>query len=104
MNELNQFTMENPNICKCGRGNVADGRFPMFYTASGIEFMLKGSELWIELSSYYNSHESWISILLNDDCFCVNFCFIGILLSFSSGDADISFSICFSNCGFFADL
>ena len=66
MNELNLFTMDNPNICKYGRGKVIDGRFPMFYTASGIEFMLKGSELWIELSSYYNSHESWISILLND--------------------------------------
>ena len=66
MNELNLFTMENPNIRKYGRGKVLDGRFPMFYTASGIEFMINGSELWIELSSYYNSHESWISILLND--------------------------------------
>jgi len=64
--ELKKITMDNPEIHKNGRGKVVDGRFPMFFTASGIEFMLKGSELWIELSSYYYSHESWISVLLND--------------------------------------
>lgn len=66
MAELKKITMENPKIRKNGRGKVVDGRFPMFFTASGIEFMLKGSELWIEFSSYYYDHESWISVLLND--------------------------------------
>lgn len=66
MAELNRVTMDHPEIRKNGRGRVLDGRFPMFFTASGVEFMLKGSELWIELSSDYFDHESWISVLLND--------------------------------------
>ena len=66
MAELKKITMDNPEIHKYGRGKVMSGRFPMFFTASGIEFMLKGSELWIELSSNYYGHESWISVLLND--------------------------------------
>ena len=40
MAELRKITMDNPEIHKNGRGKVADGRFPMFFTASGIEFML----------------------------------------------------------------
>lgn len=66
MTELKRISMDNPEIHKNGRGKVIDGRFPMFYTASGIEFMVTGSELWIELSSDYNTHESWVSILLNE--------------------------------------
>ena len=66
MAELKRISMDNPEIRKNGRGKVVDGRFPMFFTASGIEFMLKGSELWIELSSNYYGHESWTSVLLND--------------------------------------
>lgn len=66
MLELKRFTMENPSIHKNGRGRIVNGRFPMFYTASGIEFMIKCSELWIELSSDYYGHEPWISVLLND--------------------------------------
>lgn len=66
MAELKRITMDNSEICKNGRGKVTDGRFPMFFTASGIEFMLRGSELWVELSSDYSDHESWISVLLND--------------------------------------
>ena len=66
MAELNRVTMDHPAIRKNGRGKVTDGRFPMFFTASGIEFMLRGSELWVELSSDYSDHESWISVLLND--------------------------------------
>jgi len=66
MAELKKIIMKIPDIQKNGRGSVVDGRFPMFYTASGIEFMIKCSELWIELSSDYYSQESWISVLLND--------------------------------------
>ena len=47
MTELKKITMESPEIIKHGRGKVIDGRFPMFFTASGIEFMIKGSEIWV---------------------------------------------------------
>ena len=66
MTELKKITMEHPEIRKYGRGKVIEGQFPMFYTASGIEFMLKGSEVWIEFSSFYSGQESWVSVLLND--------------------------------------
>lgn len=66
MNQLNRYTMEQESILKLGRGCIRHNSFPMFYTASGIEFTLKGAELWIELSSTYSCHEAWISVLIND--------------------------------------
>lgn len=65
MNELKKITMDNSKIQKCGRGYVIDGRFPLFYTGSGVEFELKASELWFEFTSDFHSFESWVSVILN---------------------------------------
>lgn len=40
---------------------------PLFWTASGVEFVTKSSEVWMELEAEYNSAEEWIEIYI-DDC------------------------------------
>ncbi|HOJ79822.1 MAG TPA: GDSL-type esterase/lipase family protein [Clostridiales bacterium] len=37
----------------------------LFWTGSGVEFNVKGSELWIEVETDYDVYEPWISILIN---------------------------------------
>lgn len=37
----------------------------MFWTGSGIELNVKGSELWIEVEVDYDMYEPWISIVIN---------------------------------------
>lgn len=49
-------------------GRTTEERSPLtlFWTASGIEMNVTGSELWIELESNYEQYEPWIHILVND--------------------------------------
>lgn len=37
----------------------------LFWTGSGIELNMKGSELWIEIEADYQVYEPWISIVIN---------------------------------------
>lgn len=37
----------------------------LFWTGSGIELNAKGSELWIEIESSYDTYEPWISIIID---------------------------------------
>ncbi|MDF2540555.1 MAG: family lipase [Herbinix sp.] len=38
----------------------------LFWTGSGIELNVKGSEIWIEVEVDYDTYEPWISILINE--------------------------------------
>ncbi|MEW4431289.1 GDSL-type esterase/lipase family protein [Paenibacillus pabuli] len=48
-------------------GRTTEQRAPLtlFWTGSAIEIQVTGSELWVELESDYDTHEPWISILIN---------------------------------------
>lgn len=48
-------------------GRTTEQRAPLtlFWTGSAIELRVTGSELWVEVESDYNIHETWISILIN---------------------------------------
>ena len=37
----------------------------LFWTGSGIELNVKGSELWLEVETDYDVHEQWASVLVN---------------------------------------
>lgn len=64
---LRNYALKDINNIKV-LGRTTDCREPLtlFWTASGIELNVKGSELWIEVEVDYNQYESWISVLLND--------------------------------------
>lgn len=49
-------------------GRTTDCLSPLtlFWTGSGIEFNVKGSELWIEVEADYDVYEPWISMVIND--------------------------------------
>lgn len=54
-----------PHVRVLGR-HVADQEpLTLFYTASGIECVFTGSELWLQLSADYNLYEPWLSVELN---------------------------------------
>ncbi|MBQ0001290.1 MAG: GDSL family lipase [Clostridiales bacterium] len=38
----------------------------LYWTASGIELMVKGSELWVDIEAEYRTYEPWVDILIND--------------------------------------
>ncbi|MGO4951830.1 GDSL-type esterase/lipase family protein [Paenibacillus sp. DRB1-1] len=48
-------------------GRTTQTRTPLtlFWTGSGIELNIKGSELWIEIEADYQVYEPWISIVIN---------------------------------------
>ena len=53
-----------PQVRILGRHAQGDP-LTLFYTASGIECLCTGSELWLELNADYAQCEPWISIELN---------------------------------------
>lgn len=48
-------------------GRTTGERAPLtlFWTASGLELNVTGSELWVELEAGYETYEPWIAIVLN---------------------------------------
>lgn len=56
---------ELKNIHIYGRTGSQKMPLPLFWTASGVELNVTGSELWIELEADYEMHEPWISIEIN---------------------------------------
>jgi hypothetical protein len=48
-----------------GRTTGSLSPLTLFWTGSAIELNAKGSELWIEIESDYDSYEPWISIVIN---------------------------------------
>lgn len=50
-------------------GRTTGERSPLtlFWTGSGVEWNVRGSELWIEAEAAYDQYEPWISILVNGE-------------------------------------
>lgn len=48
-----------------GRTTESLSPLSLFWTGSGLEFNVKGSELWIEVEVNYDVYEPWISIRMN---------------------------------------
>lgn len=66
MAELKQYNLDEiPYLKVHGRTTEALRPLTLFWTASGIELNVKGSELWITFFSDYQSYESWISVEIN---------------------------------------
>ena len=56
-----------PGLKKLGRTAEAGSALSVFWTASGIEFRLKASDLFIELESVYEGLELWTDILIDGE-------------------------------------
>ena len=56
---------EIENLKVHGRTTASLSPLTLFWTGSGIELNAKGSELWIEVETDYDSYEPWISIVIN---------------------------------------
>lgn len=54
-----------PAVRVLGRTNADRDVVTLFWTASGLELIFTGSELWLELNADYSTMEPWISIELN---------------------------------------
>lgn len=50
-------------------GRTTDNREPLtlFWTASGFECNVSGSELWVEVEVTYDTYEPWFSYMINDN-------------------------------------
>lgn len=62
---MKQTVFQLPQVRILGRHVPTDGALTLFYTASGIECLCTGSELWLELNADYAQYEPWLSIELN---------------------------------------
>lgn len=49
-----------------GRTTTTGDRINLFWTGSGIEMNVTGSEMWVDFFCDYDEREEWISILVND--------------------------------------
>jgi len=56
---------EIPHLKVHGRTAGRLDPLTLFWTGSGIELNVTGSELWIEVRADYNTYEPWISVLIN---------------------------------------
>jgi len=53
------------NLTIHGRTTESLSPLTLFWTGSGIEVNVNGSELWIEVEVDYDQYEPWISTLVN---------------------------------------
>ncbi|HKM21483.1 MAG TPA: SGNH/GDSL hydrolase family protein [Lachnospiraceae bacterium] len=58
LSELKKFLVH-------GRTTKNVNPLTLFWTGSSLELNVKGSELWIEIESDYDTYEPWISIMIN---------------------------------------
>ncbi len=56
-----------PGLKKLGRTAEAGSKLSLFWTASGIEFRVKASDLTVELESVYDGLELWTDILIDGE-------------------------------------
>ncbi|WP_342415265.1 SGNH/GDSL hydrolase family protein [Paenibacillus sp. FSL R10-2782] len=65
-NKLKTYPLPKAKHVKVhGRTTQALKPLTLFWTGSGIELNMKGSELWIEIEADYQVYEHWISIVIN---------------------------------------
>ena len=57
--------LQLPQVRLLGRHAHTDDALTLFATASGIECICTGSELWLELKADYELYEPWLSVELN---------------------------------------
>lgn len=62
---MKQAVSALPQIRVLGRHAHTDDALTLFATASGIECICTGSELWLELNADYALYEPWLSVELN---------------------------------------
>ena len=65
MYKMNRSSLaELPNVRALGRHT---GRDPLtlYWTASGIELLFNGTELWVDFACDYSDHEPWVSVELD---------------------------------------
>lgn len=63
---LKTFTMDRlENIHIYGRTGSQKMPLPLFWTGSGVELLVTGTELWMEVETDYDMYEPWISIEIN---------------------------------------
>lgn len=62
---MEQSVWELPQVRILGRHIRTGDALTLFYTASGVECLFTGSELWLELNADYETYEPWISVELN---------------------------------------
>lgn len=62
---MQQSVFALPQVRVLGRHVRTDGALTLFYTASGVECLCTGSELWLELNADYDLYEPWLSIELD---------------------------------------
>lgn len=69
MNEyssLKSYTLDEVKHLKIhGRWTGCLNPLVLFWTGSGIELNINGSQLWVEIEADYDTYEPWISILIN---------------------------------------
>ena len=66
MADLKQYSLNEINhYFVYGRTTQCRTPLTLFWTGSGIEFKVKGSELWITFMTDYHIYEQWISIAIN---------------------------------------
>lgn len=67
MQQIQTYPLSNIRHLKVhGRTTGRLDPLTLFWTASGIELNVRGSELWLEVESAYDYYEHWIGILIND--------------------------------------
>lgn len=57
---------DTENIKIHGRTTGCLSPLTLFWTGSGVELNVNGSELWVEVEVAYDMYEPWISILINE--------------------------------------
>lgn len=64
---MRHYQPTEPEIHILGRTRTGNP-LPLFWTASGLEFLTDGGELWFELESDYESMEEWVRIEVDGFC------------------------------------
>ena len=66
-NRLMTYSLpEVQNLKVHGRATFCLSPLTLFWTGSSLELNARGSELWVELESDFDSLEPWVSFLIND--------------------------------------
>ena len=66
MNQSYTYNMDHEHIRIHGRTTSERSPLTLFWTGSGIEMNVTGSELALEIETDYEQYEQWISIWIND--------------------------------------
>ena len=66
MSELRTLGPDEIPLHLYGRTNwKGDGPIELYWSASGIEFRVAASELWVRIEAEYDQYEQWVAIEVN---------------------------------------